>query len=311
MAPGRAHDLLARLALALATVSAPLVACGGETTDGAPAQSGGGGTGGTGGAAGNAAGGAAGSTGIAGTGGTLGGGGGSSCARPLPEKGPQAFGKACHTSAECPSGAAETCLRPGESPCSGIGPPGPPSCFDDAACDQGTNAFFVCQEYDAGDSGCKLACAKDDECELGRFCDRETGHCERRKCSPDSAPCDAGSFCAPDFTCRAKQCDVDRPCGVGLSCDPNSFTCTPRACKAGDSEGCPETFTCTELPDTANRVCVRTPCTCDTQCGASGYCVGGSCWEAAGTCSGNVACGRPLLVDGAPLLAALLRAAWW
>ena len=297
------RELLTRLTLALLAVPVPLSACGGETTDGRAAPSGvtsgnGGGTG----IGGSSAGGAGGAAGTAGFGGSA------VCDRPLPAAVPGSSGNACRVQKDCPN-SFDDCLRPGEPACSFDGDPGLPACANDAACDQGTNAFWVCQEDDVAPSFCTQACTDTTACAPSRRCDQD-GHCVPRSCLGDSPPCPDGTYCSGGGTCRAKQCDAARPCGLGFSCDAEDFTCRTQQCQFDGpaNGGCPDTFTCTSSPDGAS--CLRTSCTCDSQCGASGYCVGGACYERAGTCSGGVDCGRPLLVDGAPLLAPLLVVAW-
>ena len=246
-----------------------------------------------------------------GSGGPQGGSGGEglACFRPLPEKGPAEFGQACRKPEDCPAqGFPSQCLYPGESVCAGGGgAPEPGGCLDDASCGgvPGSPAY-VCQVREIGQSQCTMACKDDTSCGVSQRCDALTGHCVARKCGEAGKPgCPAGSFCQADNTCAYQSCNDTRPCAFGQVCSGASFTCEPKPCKSSDPGSCPDTFTC--APKTGSgEVCMRTSCTCDSQCGASGFCVGGTCYETAGRCTGGVACGRPLLTDDGPRVARLV-----
>lgn len=250
------------------------------------------GNGGTGGA--GATGGTGGTGGTAGKGGGAGGSaGGATCNRPLPAQGGQGFGEACRTVSDCPPGGFGQCLRPDEPLCAGGGGAPEPSCTDDASCGgQG----YVCQDRETGGKGCAIACTTDQSCGASQRCETTTGHCVARNCDVGGAACPGESFCS-EGKCAYQQCNAARPCGTGLDCSPKTFQCEPRECDTTDQGSCPDTFTCLALSSQPKQICVRSTCTCDTQCGASGFCLGGTCYESAGTCSGNIACGRPLLLD--------------
>lgn len=281
------RDLLARLTFALSTVAVPLVACGGETSDGTGSTGPGGSS--SAGSGGTSSGGAAGS--------------GDSCQRPLPDNGGQTFGKACRVMGDCAGTGGGRCLLPGQSVCGGMGGL-PPICTDDAACGP-SGSGVVCQRYETGPSYCQSACSDDTMCGASQRCNVATGHCEARPCGGALA-CPTDSYCGSDGTCQYQRCNAARPCGTGQLCDAALFTCGPQPCTPGNVGDCPDTFTCAGAAGAKTGVCERTTCSCDTECGKSGFCLQGTCYESAGSCDGGVACGRPLLTDEGPRVSPLL-----
>jgi hypothetical protein len=277
----------------------------GGTGTGATGGTGGtgtGATGGTGGAAGT------GGTGVSGTGGT-----GPACERPLPEKGSQGFGDACRVMADCndANGQFNECLRPDEPVCAGGGgAPEPPSCESDAACNEGPAvppAALVCQTTESGYRYCSTKCTGDDGCGASQRCDVQTGHCEGRPCAAPGESCPTESFCGEEGKCVYKQCSTSRPCQFGDVCNAKTFVCEPTVCTPNDPTSCPDTFSC-QIPSTQGPpICVRKSCVCDTECGATGFCLTGTCYEGAGTCTGQIACGRPLLLHDGARVALLVR----
>lgn len=341
------RDLLARLTLAISAVAVPLTACGGETVDTGPsgagtggsntAGTGGGGSGGSsvagsggdagsgtggsgiagsGGSGVSGTGGSGGSSGVGGAGGTggtgVGGGAGSgpTCERPLPEKGSQGFGDACRVAADCTgSNTFNECLRPDEPLCAGGGgAPEPPQCDTDAACNEGSpSPTLVCQTTESGYRYCSSKCTSDASCGASQLCNADTGHCEGRPCAAAGQVCPDESFCGEEGKCVYKQCSTTRPCSFGNVCNAKTFVCEPKTCEHDIPGQCPDTFTCQTPATQGPSICVRKTCACDTECGASGFCLGGTCYEGAGTCTGGVACGRPLLLADGARVAKLLR----
>jgi hypothetical protein len=289
---------------------------GGSGGTGVGAMGGTGGSGGTGvGAMGGTggAGGTGGTAGTAGSGGTGIGGSGPTCERPLPEKGSQGFGDACRVAADCNEGNNQfnECLRPDEPICAGGGgAPEPPQCETDAACNEGPAvppAAQVCQTTETGYRYCSAKCTSDAVCGASQRCDVQTGHCEGRPCAAPGEICPEESFCGEKGKCVYKTCSASRPCPFGDVCNAQTFVCEPTVCAPNDPSSCPDTFSC-QIPATQGpAICVRKSCACDTECGAKGYCLGGTCYEDAGTCTGQIACGRPLLLDDGARVARLVR----
>ncbi|WP_437308854.1 hypothetical protein [Sorangium sp. So ce388] len=71
-------------------------------------------------------------------------------------------------------------------------------------------------------------------------------------------------------------CAADADCPTGSACD-ESKRCVPSLCRA--DEHCPVDFRC----DLAANQCVRRACAADADC--EGYCIGGVCRDALGTCA--------------------------
>jgi hypothetical protein len=198
-------------------------------------------------------------------------------------------------------------LRPDESLCPFGGGAPEPTCLDDASCGGVAGGpKYVCQAFESGGASCQQACVDDTICGASQRCDVATGHCVQRDCPTAPAACPSDTFCGADGKCAFQRCNAARPCATGETCSSSTFTCEPQTCDVNVKTSCPDTFTCVPLSSKPIEICVRTTCTCDTECGASGFCLGGTCYENAGTCTGGIACGRPLLTDEGPRVARLV-----
>lgn len=228
-----------------------------------------------------------------------------SCQRAFPASAGQNF---CHTVADCKEGAGYICTAVQDYPSCGGGGPGssvPPSCSSDEACAaQGSaEAPLVCQDQGSY-STCRPPCLTDENCGILQRCQVETGHCKPRTCD-EATPCAEGTFCAAGGKCKIKNCVPEdaNACGLGQVCDPYAFTCVASPCDT--AKDCPELFVC------SGGACERKSCACDTECGASGFCIRGQCKESPGVCAGQVACGRPLILAGSAVVAGLARGDAW
>ena len=92
--------------------------------------------------------------------------------------------------------------------------------------------------------------------------------CAPQICEPRPCACAAEHACVPG-------CSESNPCHTGLACNATTRRCEVVACTT-DAQ-CASTFSCKSL------VCVRRPCTDDTQCGV-GACVNGQCFDDRGQC---------------------------
>lgn len=288
----------------------PLAMACGSSDDGSGTGTVGSGASGGAGPAGGAAGASAGAAGLGGTGATAGAGGAGqggvagACQRALPPKTGQDL---CHTINDCPTKTGGfTCTA--ETPFEGCTGPLPPECASDAECiPAGTGGsggsglpVSVCQNYGSSKS-CAPPCIDDMSCGPTLRCEQATGHCVPRPCDATKT-CLNGTYCGAAGVCLSKECDPQQQdgCGAGRACDAATFSCVAKPCAA--TAECPEYFACT------GGSCARQSCACDTECGTSGFCVLGKCDGSPGYCSGGVACGRPLVVEGALVVAGLARA---
>lgn len=285
-------SLLGRITLALSTVTVvSLAAACGETTDSGSGNAGGNGSGGS-----NVGGSS--NVGGAGSGGT-----GGACARALPT---DTF--SCRVSEDCQKTTpAQTCYAPGQSACSGLGGDQQPSCETDAECAlQGVDLLCQPQSYGETMKFCRTKCTDSNPCGPSLSCNVGTGRCEPISCATSACP--AETFCDENKICTFQNCNASRECNEGFTCSATTFTCAPTTCTGKAAGECPAQFECNE----ATQLCVRSSCSCDTQCPSDGYCVAGSCYATPGRCQGGCAAGRPL-IDGAGevLVAALVREAAW
>lgn len=224
------------------------------------------------------------------------GGKAATCQRALPVSTSGPGVAACHTKADCVQGTFDLCTAEESTPSCGDGPV---QCYEDAGCNQNGQPKSFCQA-----NKCVPACQEDGACGAARRCDVSTGRCEERPCD-EASPCPSGAFCTVAKVCQLKFCDPAQAsaCGLAQVCDPAIFRCVAQPCSADPD--CPELFGC------EGGECAIKKCTCDTQCGASGYCLRGTCSDTPGQCGHNFICGRPLLVEGDLKIASLSRSEAW
>ena len=261
-------------------------------------------------------------------GGDSGGGDASSCKRPAPTPVTGTVAEPfCRTLADCQvpeNRRGQMICTSEESAVRGCGDRGPtrPTCNDDLSCQPqtgtggtggtggagGTGPMVnqVCQETDGAPRYCEPPCISDAGCAAHRQCETSAGHCLPRPCGGSAGECPSSAFCAPAGACEIKRCDpasATSCAAPGYSCSPTTYDCVATPCAADPD--CPDTFRC------EGGACARRTCACDNECGASGYCLKGICAETLGHCSGIAMCGRPLLVAGAPVVAARVWSADW
>lgn len=294
-------SLFARIALVIGV--APLLAACGETGSSTNTTSAGGsaGSGGSGGTAGSGGSGGSAGSGVSGSSGSA---GAAACERALPT---QTGAMYCHNHDDC-SNTLSTCSAETLPPvCAGS--PQPPNCTSDEACNEGVAGsagvpVTVCQQFDSY-KYCAPPCTDDSTCGLTLRCEVATGHCLARACDA-ATPCPEGTYCGAGAKCLLKQCDPSAvgTCTTGYTCDGATFACVAKPCST--VADCPaDNFVCEQ------GACARKPCACDTECGASGYCVRGLCDESPGHCLGQIACGRPLVIEGTATIAPLTSVDGW
>jgi hypothetical protein len=188
--------------------------------------------------------------------------------------------KACTTAAQC--GSSETC-----DTVAGFCKPKP--CTTTSQC--GTNSTCV-------NNFC--ACSNNNVC--GSNSCKNVGDCTAHACV--TAACGTSQTCtgAVSGNCNAEPCTTDTQCGggrcvtgkctCGVSADCGSGTCTlpPRLCTAKTctaAGGCGTVESCSGAVAGA---CDGKACTTNTDCGASAFCVNGTCECTATTACGGRAC---------------------
>lgn len=138
-----------------------------------------------------------------------------------------------------------------------------PSCRSSTDCTDGSDCYApgACNAGEYTDP--TDACATSEECGTGLGCQLV------------AATCTSGEYRACMETCDTRGCaDTER-------CDGATGTCVPWSCLEGYT--CPTHTTCAVGGMGDANGCLRDTCTDDTTCGG-GYCVGGACYDALGTC---------------------------
>ncbi len=139
-----------------------------------------------------------------------------------------------------------------------------PDCRTEADCTDGSSCFApgACNVGDYSDPT--------DACSVSADCGTDL------VCQPVAATCGMGDHNACLPSCATRGCADDE------QCDTTTGICAPWSCEAGYV--CEPFTTCAGMAGDANG-CVRDTCVADGDCGAGGYCVGGACFDALGTCS--------------------------
>lgn|GEM_PF-1853240 len=117
--------------------------------------------------------------------------------------------------------------------------PSEPKCTTDADCDVGE----FCNT-ETGKCEAMPACTTDDDCPEGYVCDVETGECvpAPAACTTDEE-CDDGLFCNGVETCdvEAGAClPGTNPCAEGQTCDEETDTCVSEPIECTTDDDCPD-----------------------------------------------------------------------
>ena len=91
-------------------------------------------------------------------------------------------------------------------------------------------------------------------------------------CDLPACPCGGVKMCVAG-------CSVDNPCPEGTACGAD-HRCAALPC--GPQQACPSNFTCTT--GGASPSCERKTCAGDGDCGPTGFCVEGLCFDSLGEC---------------------------
>lgn len=220
---------------------------------------------------------------------------GTGCLRAFPHDGLATSAQQCRRDADC-AATGGYCLDAGRSGCSQPFGPSPRMCTSDPEC--APLSGTICQWKGPREGICAPPCTGDAACGPAAACDLPSGHCTVRSCS--DGVCPSGAVCLPEGVCGGADCGGPGLCSGSL-CTPGSATCPPNfGCFVQPGQS----------PNGGVALCQRTPCDCDVECGAEGVCVGRVCHARAGRCISGNACGRPIFVGGAPLLAPLVAVRW-
>jgi hypothetical protein len=253
---------------------------------------------GSGGTGGNATGGsAAGGSAAGGKGGTA----GSGDAGKTGGGGAGAGGAAGHGTGGAKGGASGG----GGSACPGAQPLTGSECRSLSDCPGGGNGYYCTTDPGGVSSACATPfcvgpvnhdCTVDTDCPAGDHCLSTIVKCCNQTsmtchvvCNSTTVTCATGTVCSPgtkggdDYGCAPQPCNAGYTCPSGFQCAVGGTGADAHGCQAlpCSQTGCPANFTCS----TTATVGGCTPKQCSTDCDCdSGFCVGGSCSSALGTC---------------------------
>jgi len=210
---------------------------------------------------------------------------------PLPP-GSQPCPNECAANADCSMRAGGTCDAYTAScpKCNGhICRYPPPPCMPNS-CNVG--------ERCRSDGACEpIPCNQGGTCDPTFTCNPTSPKADRRGCAP--IPCDSGYTCpvgtrcnlastrADAYGCEATPCDQGYACPTGSRCRVGSARADTHGCEltpCDDGFTCPENSRCTASPAPVySHGCTPLTCKSESECDC-GYCIGGSCSAAPGTC---------------------------